>query len=223
MKLLRALCLSTSSIALASCLSVDTPRVGTELRVPAGRVLVFGAVHILDHGRSVIPPGDALVDMLSGTASDPLVRLNLFRIEDGRKAVGAPYALDGSFSWLLEPGTYVVTHVPPATMLRMAGLAVFQVARTRGVAYVGTLELRVRSDPWSAIGPQVEYELDELRVIDERERATLALSKRHPGALPEIETSLAWTDAELATLFDDFADTRCRALLLRHGLEPLSH
>ncbi len=212
----------TWSAVLASCVSVDVPPSGAPLHLPAGRALVFGSVHVLDHGRSVIPPGDPIVDVLTGTASDPLVRLHLFRVEDGHKAVGVPYELDGSFRWLLEPGTYVVLHVPPSAMPRNEGLAVFQVARAGSALYAGTLELRVRSDPWSAAGPQVEYELDLVHVLDERERATAMLSKRHAGALPPIEPSLAWTDAGLATLFDDFSDARCLALLARHGLRPLT-
>jgi len=105
-----------------------------------------------------------------------------------------PIEADGSFFWLLSAGDYVLCGNPRLfgskqfTPNETNTLARFSVSSNGGTMYVGTLIISIVFDfenlVLAGIRGEAEYEIQNLRVVDEHNRDLLKLRERFP-TIPE--------------------------------------
>jgi hypothetical protein len=148
------------------------------------------------------------------------VKLDLFQVESGHKAVNVDVDDEGRFEWILAEGTYLVYHVPAGPELFPEVLAAFQIGRGDRAVYVGALVLSIESVPNEA-GLPYDYATSGFEVKDEAVSACLELADRYPSFDESPVKRIAVTDPELAGLFWDYSRGRCDRWLAEHGLRPI--
>jgi hypothetical protein len=194
--------IAAAACLLSSCVSVGTLRAGQPAVIQPGQALVVGRIRMLDANKETIEyspfRSDPWDQPFSGTG--PRMTLELRQVYPPGGAYqykthpNPPIEADGSFSWILSAGDYVLLGNPRLYGSRefspeeTGTLARFSVSATGGTMYIGTLIIGVVYDladflqAWRT--EEAEYEIRSLRVVDERERELAKLRERFP-ALPE--------------------------------------
>jgi hypothetical protein len=203
---------------LAGCMTVEVPRPGEALHLDKDHVLVYGRMTASDHGRPIVPKPPPIFEAVSGV-DDPRVRLSLFHVENGEKAVFPEVADDGTFWWILPRGTYLVFHTPPGPFEHNEVLAAFQTPPDADAVCVGTLALEVQGDPGT--GGFVPYLVSNVDTLDDYDANGTALLARHPDFAGRLAIAAMVADPDLAFLFADYSRARCEKILARHAITPL--
>lgn len=203
---------------LAGCMSVQVPRPGEAIHLDPDHVLVYGRMTVSDHGRPIVPRPSPIFEAISGV-DDPRVRLSLFHVENGEKAVFPEVGDDGTFWWILPRGTYLVFHTPPGPLEHNEVLAAFQTPPDADGVCVGALVLDVQGDPGT--GGFVPYLVANVDTVDDCDAEQTALLARHPGFAGRLGKAVLVADTEFSSLFADYSRARCEKILARHAITPL--
>ncbi|GEM_PF-4746305 len=194
--ILIALCL------LPACMSIGTPRAGETVTIQSGEAFVFGRIRMLDAKNEQIEYSAFRFDPWDQPFFGPGPRMTL-ELRHLYPPGGAftykahptpPIEKDGTFFWVLTAGEYVLLGNPRLygserfNTAETGTLARFRVPASGGTIYLGTLIINIVYDLQYIIPAwktgEVEYDIRNCRVVDERERELSQLRARFP-AFPE--------------------------------------
>jgi hypothetical protein len=210
---------SLLALAAAACLQVRYPEPGRPVGTAEGAALAFGRIAVFDRGYEIeLWNSDLRADLFA--PEKPVIRLSLFHIEANRRAIDVRVEPDGSFFWILPTGTYLIYHSRVDRQPPNEPLSAFQVPSAMRAVYVGTLEMHIESDYIKETGRQ-DYDLVDIGVKDEFERAKQGLAARYPDIIAQPERKPMITDPLLRDLFRDYSKRACEKVLHQHGLQLL--
>jgi hypothetical protein len=210
---------SLLALAAAACLQVRYPEPRRPVGTAEGAALAIGRIAVIDREYEIEPWNHDLREGLFA-AEKPVIRLSLFHIEANRRAIDVRVEPDGSFFWILPPGTYLIYHSRVDRQPPNKPLAAFQIPPAARAVYLGTMEMHIESNYNKQTGRQ-DYDLVDIGIKDEFERAKQGLAWRHPDFAAQPERKLMITDPSLRDLFQDYSKRGCEKVLNQHGLQLL--
>ncbi len=205
----------------SACLRVKYPEPGRPVGTSEGEALAFGRIAVIDRGHEIEPWRSDLQDALFA-AEKPEIKLSLFLVESNRRAIYVRVESDGSFYWVLPPGTYLLYHSPAPAGRQPSNepLAAFQVPPKARTVYVGTMAMHIEST-YKKDTDRQDYEVTTVEIGDEYETARQMLAGRYPDLSGPSERRLMIHDPELRDLFRDYSKSRCEKVLNRNGISLL--
>jgi len=187
---------------VSSCVSLETPRAGQPVAVRPEQALVYGRIRMFEATNEKVEYSPFWFDPWDQPFFAPGPRMTLELRElfspGGMfkyKAYPAPpIETDGSFFWILSAGNYELLGNPRLygserfTQGETTPLALFSVSTTGGTIYLGMLIIDIDYGLLNYLrawrSGEAEYEIQRLRVVDDRERDLSKLRQRFP-AFPE--------------------------------------
>ena len=187
---------------LSSCVSIGIPRAGQPVAIHSDQAFVFGRIRMLDATNEKIEYSPFSFDPWDQPFFGPGPRMTLELrqlyspggVFKYKAYPAAPIEENGSFFWILSAGDYMLLGNPRLlgskrfTQEETSTLARFSVSASGGTIYVGTLIISIVYDLQELVlawrRGEAEYEIQSLRVVDERERDLSKLRERFP-AFPE--------------------------------------
>ncbi len=206
-------------LAAVACFPVRYPEQGRPVAAAEGEALAFGRIVVIDRGREIEPWNPDVPGLLAAEET-PAVRLSLFRVERDRRSTDARIGPDGSFFWILRPGTYLLYHSQVDQQPPNEPLAAFQIPAGAHAVYLGTMTMHIDSNYDRTAGRQI-YSITEIDISDDLERAMQVLAAAYPGSRLSPERKLMISDPSLQSLFRNYSRKACEAILSRHGLKLL--
>jgi hypothetical protein len=213
------LALLLCALAPAACTTVEYPRAGRALDLPAGHSLLFGRITLSSHGQDLRPFSPL-------GAAPPAVgpELHLWLLRLGPRLVTPELAVDrdGAFWWMVEPGDYALVgnrhqlSSEEASDLDRQDMRVLALLRVPhgAVAYAGDLELTAAQVTLDA-GLQTAYEFWSATVVDRHDEAAATLFERFPGSRVGALRSLMCAGGHIPSFQDADLFRRGRELLDR--------
>ena len=198
----------------AGCMTVQTPEPGIPVRLAEGEGIVFGQLRVFDRGIEFnewkLEPGEI-------NAEKPRMRLSLFHVESGRKAIDLTIPSDGRFEWIIPAGTYLLYHTPSIEPPYNEVLAAFQVSADSDPVDLGVLLLNISVDrPLSM--DLATYSLLGVDELPPSAESAAWFRARHPD-VTSIQPGVFIVDPALHRLFSNYSRAACARILSRHGIE----
>jgi hypothetical protein len=205
---------------LSACLPLRyPPPAGVPFAPAPGETLVLGSLLFHDGDREIHPFGADLHEALAealGEVRVPRVNLGLLQVESGRKAPFPRVGGDGSFAWLLPPGSYLLYVARTAPHPSNEAVAAFRVPPGVAALRVGTVTLRLDTEGVTEREPD-GYAVEAVTVDPGGGPPPEALPLLD---VPVTEGRLVYDPSFGASpgLLQDYSRERAAAILRRHGI-----